>query len=236
MIRFFIPIFCFLVFNAMGQGARVDSVFLSSSIKSTKALYDKWMGSQTPLYSGLSAKKYNSDIDPLPFYLPDWEEGSVYYDKQLYENVSLMYDLVLDKLIVSQVQSYAEIELISEKIARFTILNHSFIHLGPSSAANIDDGFYELLYDGTVKLFAKRKKVIEESIEGNKVVSEVSSADRYFIYKDNFYTPVKKLSSVLAVLKDKELKSYSKKNNLNFRKNLEASLLLLVSHYDQASR
>ena len=227
-------IFFFIIGNAHAQGAKQDTIFLSSSIKNTRALYTKWLSVQSLLYNGKSPKKYEDDIlDLVPFYLPDWEDGTVYYDGELYEAVPLMYDLVSDKVIVSQARSYSEIELISSKVERFTIRDNFFVHL---RTPGLEDGFYQLLYDGGTKLFVRRKKIIEDNIAAGKVVHEVSAVDRYFIYKEGNYTPVKKLSSVLNVLADKakELKSYSKKNRLDFRNKKESSLMLLVRHYDQA--
>lgn len=234
-----LAVFLFIVFKAEAQGAKQDTVFLSSSIKSTKALYVAWLGAQSHLYNGGSPKTYNDDIvDLLPYYLPDWEDGSVYYDRELYEGVPLMYDLITDKVIVSQVRSYSEIELISSKVDWFTIGEASFFHLGPAVDLHLEDGFYQRLYDGNTKLFVRRKKIIEDNIENNALVHEISAVDRYFICKEGKYTPVKKLSSVLDVLPDKakELKSYSKKNRLDFRKKAESSLTLLVRHYDQAKQ
>ena len=235
---FVIPIFFFIVSSADGQGTKQDTVFLSSSIKNTKSLYQKWMGAQSHLYNGSSAIRYNSDINLQPFYLSDWEDGSLYYDDELYEDVPLMYDLVSDQLIVSQVDSYADIELVSTKVDWFTIKDHNFIHLGNHpSDKELENGFYEVLYDGNVKLFARRKRIITESIEQQRVVSKVSEMNRYFIYKDGVYVQVKKRSSILKVLNDmeKELKYYSKQHQLDFRRETEASLLSIVSHYDQAN-
>lgn len=199
------------------------------------ALYEKWMGGQSHLYNGVDRKAYPGSIEFLPFYAPDWEDGSVFYDQELYVNVPLMYDLISDKLIVSHYYTHSEIELINKKVDWFSILDHTFIHLGNDPSEGIGDGFYELLYDGNVKLFTKRKKIIEEQIVANKLELEVNAINQYFIYKDGNYFQVKKQSSALAALSDKkkELQVFSKKNNLDFRRRTELSLVQLVRYYDQ---
>jgi hypothetical protein len=229
-LLFFILLAC-----ARAQGQKKDTIRLISSIKNAKSFYEKSMGVQSLLYNGGSPKQYNSQIDLLPFYLPDWEDGWVYYDRELYTDVPLMYDLVSDKLIVSQVTSFASIELVSVKVSRFNIQGHNFLHLGSGPDTGLPDGFYELLYDGTVKVFSKRKKTIEERIEDGVIVYDVESSDRYFIYKNGVYTPVKKLSSVLNALGDreKELKAYSKKSKLDFHRKPDTSLVRLVRYYDR---
>ena len=237
LFSFFVfSLFYLIVLPGYGQGTKQDTVFLSSSIENTRALFEKSIGVQSNLYNGVHAKRYNYDIaELLPFYFPDWENGSVQYDHELYSNVPLLYDLVLDKVIVSQILTAAEIELITIKTDWFTLRDHTFIHLRQDPLVKyIDDGFYELLYDGNIRLYAKKKKIIKEHIEGLKIEHEISAVDRYFIYKEGHYTPVKKLSSVLAVLsdKDKELKSYSKQSKLNFKKRTEASLKQIVRFYD----
>ncbi|HZX74908.1 MAG TPA: hypothetical protein VFE57_10830 [Cyclobacteriaceae bacterium] len=222
-----------------GQGAKQDTVFLSSSVKNTKALYEQWIGGQSRLYNGLATKGYSNDLDAEPYFAPDWEDGSVYYDDELYVNVPLMYDQITDKVVTSHFYSHSEIELISKKVDWFSILGHTFIHLGrDQSREAIPDGFYDLLHDGNVKLFAQRQKRIEEEIVMNKLTYQISATNKYFIYKDGAFIPVKKKSSVLAALSDKkkELQDYSKRNKLDFRKATETSILQMVRHYDQAAK
>jgi hypothetical protein len=124
------------------------------------------------------------------------------------------------------------------KVSRFNILGHTFVHLGNGPDVGLQDGFYELLYDGNVKVLSKRKKIIEERIEDGRIVYQVNSSDRYFIYKNGIYTQVKKLRSVLATLGDrgKELKAYSKKNKLDFRRKPDASLVQLLRYYDRGDK
>jgi hypothetical protein len=228
-----------MISGAHAQGVRGDTVFLSSSIKNTKALYEQWIGGQSHLYNGVDTKKYSDDIDEFAFYLPDWEDGSVFYDNELYVNVPLMYDQIADKLIVSHFYSHAEIELISMNVDWFSLRNHKFVHLGNTALeTGLEDGFYDLRYDGGIKLFVKRKKVIEEKIVMNKLESEVNTITRYFIFKDGHYYQVKKQSSVLTVLSDKKkaLQAYAKQAHLDFKKSTEASIVQLVRYYDQADQ
>jgi hypothetical protein len=236
--KLFVLIFFIFVLCVKAHGQKQDTARLSSSIKKAKSFYEKSMGIQSLLYNGGSPKQYNSQVDLLPFYLPDWENGWVYYDRELYTDVPLMYDLVSDKLIVNQVISSADIELVSMKVSKFNIQGHTFVHLGNGSDISLQDGFYELLYDGNIKVFSKRKKTIEERIEDGRIVYNVESSDRYFIYKDGVYTPVNKKPSVLKALGDreKELKAYSKKSKLDFRRKPDVSLVQLVRYYERGDK
>jgi len=91
---FIVLVSCFMLFGSLahGQGTKQDTVFLSSSIKKTRTLYEQWIGGQSRLYNGVDAKGYDSDIEEVAYYFPDWEDGSVYYEDELYENVPMMYD------------------------------------------------------------------------------------------------------------------------------------------------
>lgn len=165
--------------------------------------------------------------------------GTVLYDGMVYNNVPMLYDIVKDELIAQHFNKVFYIQLVHSKVDEFNILNRAFKHLGVDSTkkGNVRNGFYELLYDGNIKLYAKRIKTIQEYIPDMKIERRVFTAYRYFIYKDDVYHEVFNESSVLKVLDDKKtmLKQALRKQRIKFRKQREAAMKLMLHQYENTN-
>ncbi len=144
-----------------------DSLRLQNSIAQAFALYQQTTGAQSHLYNGWEYVEYDAHIEGHQFFETDYmEEGSVRYDGVLYTQVPMLYDLVKDQLVIEHYNSADRIILIGEKVREFHFLRHTFVWLvADSSRENtIRSGFYDQLYNGRVKVFAKRVKIINEEI------------------------------------------------------------------------
>ena len=95
------------------------------------------------------------------------------------------------------------------------------------------DGYYDQLYAGEPGVYAKREKrlVVGSGSEETKYIQH----DDYFIKLKNVFYAVDGKSELLDVLKDQEdvLKKYIRTNKLNFKKDLESSLVLTTTYYSQ---
>jgi hypothetical protein len=207
---------------AYGQSAP-DTLFLANSIKAAKAIYDKQTAGEGPLFNGVQYKEWiqhNSDEGHPYFFSDDWVDGPISYDGAQFENVPMMYDLVRDQVIIDQPLSHFKMQLITGKVTSFTLGDHHFVHVfTDSTVALIKPGFYELLYDGKVKVYAKYKKRWSERFESNIIRQVFDQKIEYFIFKDNNYYSVKNKHSVLQVFSNKKvmLRKYLNKNKISFR-------------------
>jgi len=174
-----------------------------------------------------------------PFYSADkFVNGSMVGYGVVYNDISIKYDIVNDKLIVLHYNKLFMVEQISERIDRFTVLGHEFVRLVPDSISKpvLTEGFYDRLYSGkSVSFFAKRRKTAAERVKDGQYELIFKEHNAYFIKKDNFYHPVSDKHSVLEVLEDKkgELEIYLKKNKIKFNKNREYSIAQLSEYYDR---
>ncbi|MBX3257947.1 MAG: hypothetical protein KF862_27700 [Chitinophagaceae bacterium] len=163
-------------------------------------------------------------------------QGTVLYNQVVYHDVPMLYDIIRDELIVQHFNKVFLIQMIKSKIDWFELYGHHFLHLGRDSTrkGNVKDGFYDVVYDGKVKLYIKRVKQIQESIPYMQVERKVYSKDRYFIYKDDIFHEVSSQSSVLKVLPGhaSELKQVVRSNKIKFRKKKEHAITLMVQKYD----
>ena len=146
-----------------------------------------------------------------------------------------------DKIIVDHAYSHFSIQLIDEKVKSFTLGNHAFVWLqrGDSlQGQTIRPGYYEVLYDGSVKVYAKRKKDINSVVETPLVKQEFVDRSQFFVYKDGNYFSVKSKSSILKVFDDKKsaLRKYISKNKLNFREDRDFALAAAARFYDESEK
>lgn len=232
----FIPFLFFLQTTVAQNAAGKD--LIDSQTANAMGLYYQSLQKQSGLYNGSEYVAYANLLkEGHPYFdTTVLTNGWVYYDKLLYQNVSMLYDIVSDELIVQHFNRVFLIQLIRSKIDSFSVLDHQFIHLGTDSAKNenIREGFYDRIYNGKIKLFVKRSKNIQESISDLKVEKKVYQKDKYFICQNNTYHEVYTQKSVLKLFPDQkaELKQMLRKQKIKFRKKREYAMKLMVQQYD----
>ena len=101
-------IFFQLAFHCcFGQNISADSTFYQVSLRTVIDLHNQTLGSHSPLYNGREYVNYDKYITGNQFFLSDLlEEGSIMYDGVLYRNVSLLYDIVKEEVIVEHFNKY----------------------------------------------------------------------------------------------------------------------------------
>ncbi|HRQ52273.1 MAG TPA: hypothetical protein PLR74_17125 [Agriterribacter sp.] len=219
-----------------------DTAMLQVQKANTIHTYYQSLQQQSGLYNGSEYVPYTNLLkEGHPYFDTSvLTDGRVYYDGMVYSNVPMFYDIIKDELIIRHYNRIFFLQLIRSKIDSFYIQEHSFLHLGRDSIAgeNIQEGFYDRLYDGKVKLYAKRNKFIQESIPDMEVVKKVYQKDRYFLFRDGVYHDVYTASSVLKLLNDQKaaLKRELSHHKIKFRKNRERAMKLMVTQYDILTR
>lgn len=199
------------------------------------------MSLSSHLYNGSEYVDYDVFIKGHQYYeSDDWEDGSVHYDGTLYRDVPLLYDVVLDELITDNFAGPLRIRLVSQKVRQFSLPGHTFVRIVTDSLPDtgLRTGFYDQLHSGGVSLLCKRTKIIYEEIESGRVNKEFLSKDRYYIFKDGKYHPVKSKRSVLSLYAGhrKEIQKHLRANKVRYRENPETAMILMTRHYDSLTR
>ena len=230
----------FILRDADCQEIVPDTVLLSRGISHVMGIYTKAIGGDAHLYNGIEYKPYKiQSIDKGdPYYLSsNWIVGSVNYEGQVYDSIGMLYDLVKDVLVVEHAYSHFKIELANEKVLSFSLGEHQFVNILNSDVTTISQGFYELLSNGKLHLYAKRKKGVFEEAKSGKTARLFLEADKYYIYRNDNYYPVKSKSSLLDILKDQnaDIRKFISSNKIRFRRNFEAALVDIVRYYNSKS-
>jgi hypothetical protein len=213
-----------------------DSLVLISSRQSLTKLYDQAIGENTRLYNGIEFIDpfQRKTIEGFPYFLEDdWEDGSIFYDGQLYENIPLLFDVYQNRVIVDHPRSHTKIELITEKIKYFTISDKYFVQLESPAT-----GFYQELYGGETKVYALHYKTIQEKIGEKTMITEFITKRKLYILRDSTYHIITSKKSALNVLKEhkSELNKLLGQEKISFKKNKEYALARMGQYFDQLNK
>ena len=213
-----------------------DSVVYQTALNQTLSYNNSRALRTSGLYTGsLYARDYYN-VKGNPFFETDsFQKGDVYYNGVLYKNADLLYDLSHDN-VITKYSDDANLVLVSEKIAYFHIGDHLFVRGNESFPAG--SGFYELLYDGTTQVFAKRTKKMVPWSKTMEFSAAFSQANVYYLLKDTAYFAANSKSEMLEAFKGKraEIKEFISKNKLDFRKHLEDALVKIARYYDEITK
>jgi len=233
---------CFFLLIATGkcwgQAIQPDSGLVAAAINNATTLYTQTLDSESHLYHGLEYVNYaKSYLKGHQFYRTDDEtEGTILYDGARYTQVPLLYDLVLDQVVIEHPDGAYKISLITEKVKEFSLLGHTFIRLEQDTLSNspIRPGFHDLLVAGNTTVLVRRTKNIQERPTQVGMEGEFHTKDKYFVQKNNRFYQVHSKKSVLQLFPNqkRELQKYARSNKLNFRKKREAAIMNLIQFYN----
>lgn len=229
-----ISIFTLYYCVSMAQSYLGDTTFVTDAAKNSVKNYYHLTGPQSHIYNGNSYIEYQQQDDEHPYFINEWIEGSIVYEGEYYENIPMLYDISNDKVITDHQYNIHKIQLINEKISRFAIKDHLFVHL---IKTELPTGFYEILYDGKIKVYLRWKKTLQETATSQIIEKRFDEKTSYYLLKEGKFHSVKTKRALLAVLKDRksDLKKFMHTNKIKFKTNRSQNIAQLASHYDQLS-
>jgi len=171
-----------------------------------------------------------TDLKGSPYFLDSWNKGIIVQaNGQSYKDVELKYDQLEDELIFRDQQGRElgfaipvkefKINYISDGSPKSALFRNGFEPFKGSTEKN----YYEILYDGPVKLAKKNVKRIEQYREYNSAVTTKSVIERvkYYFYTTNqlkeFKRDVKSIQLAFGEKSPTVLK-YIDENKLDLKK------------------
>ncbi len=224
---------------ACGQAAGPEAG-LTAAVAAAQAQYNQSFYGHPQLFNGPEyvdySRKYHQRTGHAYYPTAQPQAGSVYYNGHYFAGIPLLYDVVLDQVVLSPPNSPLTLRLLNENVGYFTIGDKRFVRLVADSAAGkvLRTGFYELLLDGPVQVLARRAKRLQEHVALRVVDAEFTTIDRLLLKKAGRYYPVRSKAALMHLFADraKEVQEYAKSQQLSFNKaQLEASAVQLAQHY-----
>lgn len=220
------------------QAVKVAASAENSAFKKTEDYFNQTLGQQTRLYNGKEYQFYFG-LEGLAYYKEDKfdKKGWVNYDGFNFENVPLLYDLYKDLLVSLLPNGVTKYSLLSEKITAFEIHNHYFVRLDADQLAQkppFQTGFFEVLYDGKNKIFAKRYNVLQETAGTQALKRYFIPKNAYYLKKGETYSVFTSERTFLNLFKErkKELQRYLKDNKIKFKQDMEYAAVQLIAYYE----
>jgi hypothetical protein len=215
-----------------------DSVTNSLYNSYPVSLYFNALGENAHIYTGYEYSTPDRNIKGSPYFFADGPiPASVIYDDCYYQNIPALYDLVRDQLIINRLGENFKISLVADKLTSFTIHNHEFIRISRDSAGGIElpTGYYDKMYAGKTTVLVKRKRRLQEVLYYSTTTSEYKDENSYYVITGGQIVQVDSKSAVLDLFKSKkqEIKSFVRKNKLNFKSDFEKTLVAISAYYDQ---
>ena len=198
--------------------------------------YLETIGPDALIYQGRAFEEYPYYVEGFAFYKTNqWRNGSVYFDSLLYPEMLLKYDLDKDEVIAYQQELPYPVIIKASKIDWFILDAETFVHLNKNEKKEIPEtGFYQQLKKGKANVYIRRTKTIRDEIKDMKSRYWFENQDYYFISIDGIFHRIRNKGSLVKALEKhkKEVKAFLKSEDLNIRKQPEATILKAVNYYN----
>ena len=219
-------------FQLHAQSRHDDSLMVRASVS-----YLKLMGENASLFNGAEYVSPRQQIDGFPFYGQENQyKGALYFSGVWYFNLPIHLDLVNDKMLMWSFDGSRLLMLNSDKIERVKLGETQFVNasLISNSSTSAKTGFYQLVYDGKIKVLSKRQKVVVQKSSSDRSYAFYKEFIKYYIVVDGKWSEIGSKNSVLNLLSDKRdaLKVYISKEKLNFNKSTDLFLEKVVRYYE----
>ncbi|HEX7458357.1 MAG TPA: hypothetical protein VF301_07980 [Ginsengibacter sp.] len=225
-----------IIFSFNKTTAQTSSLqSIPDSFINVKEFFQNEIKEDVHLYTGKEFIKYSVNIKGHPFFETDqMQNGTVFYDGTLYENVPLLYDIVSQEIVINRYNSDERMKLLNEKIKYFTFDGYRFenIFSVEGKDENVSSTIYEIMSEGRAGVLAKRIKRIKNGLKAEDPTSFVEEDELYVRNRKNLYA-IDNKNSILQAFSDKKdfVKIFIRKNKFRFKKNIEKELIMTAEYY-----
>lgn len=228
--------FLLIVFSGFLQVAQAQDSSYSSLEARLMKQYTAGLDMNVSLYNGPEYPYYQFRIhEGHPYFdSSSFVFGSVTYGDIYYDNSALLFDLVTGELVVRHHKNFSGILLDKHLVRSFSLGGHTFLNLS-DPGQSIPQGYYDRLYNGDIKVFARRVKYFSEQASGNDILKKVYDRVSYYIFNEGNYIPIRSEGQLLSIFKDKrrEVQQQLRRKKIRFRSNRELAIIEAASYYDR---
>jgi len=237
-ITFIAFLFFFCLFKTDAQLFSKDSITDIQTKDSVVALFNSTVKGNIGLYNGSEYLYGGHNVKGFPYFKSDdILNGSVLYDGNLYNDVSMRFDLTTNELIIPDYTRNFPIKLLTSKLDYFVIDSSRFINAANNYGIPLPQttDFYQVLYNNKSTVLARKEKQLILSSKLDENDSHYMEFNWYYIYVNGKLYEVDKEKSVLNAFEEKktDLKKFIKANGISFKKDFENAVVRTTVYYDQ---
>jgi hypothetical protein len=189
-----------------------------------------------PIYNGRVHVNYHPSIQGSAYYQSvDWQKGTLVYENVLYRDISVKYDVVTDEVIVLHLNGYTGVTLFTPRIQSLSFNGSHIVYLNPPNGSSLKAGLYEELTSGKITLYAKRSRLLNQTIVSNAMERKFVDQHKYAVSKDGQLYPITSEKDIMALVDDrkKEITAWRKTTTINFKRDKERAFSSVVAFYNQ---
>lgn len=231
-IFFFLPLVLFILLPYSQATAQSDSSAFALAV----AQFHRVLSPENGLYNGGEYVDYSSTLKSgHPYFGSELPYGGgVTYDGIRYDHLQLWYDVVADAVVLIPPNMGFKMTLLSPKLHDFDLAGQRFLRLTRDSTRDIRTGFYELLYDGRIRLFRRTSKNIQENVTAQGVERYIYADSSYYLDKGGHFFPINRKKSLLAALADKrrDVQVFIRRNKISLKRGKDEALVKIITYYD----
>ncbi len=205
-------------------------------------LYVQDHGGMGLLIHGKVYEDYFPTAKGIPFWFStDWKVGSLQTEHFYYPKLPLKYDAHLDALIyAANLVDQTFVRVNELQVKSFWIQERQFdylIDVGENATKEISSltpGYFELLYEGKSKLYAKRIKRFQKNKDDYFNEGEFFEESIHVLLRDQTFWIIKGKRDLVEFTKDHEdeMDQYFKQQGIRFRSISDDQLVQLIAYYD----
>lgn len=125
--------------------------------------YTEEAGEMSMLFRGKQGMSYSFPFNGTYYwYSRDFQRGDVFYNGKLYRGVLVNVNAHLQELLVKQDENFIPVLADSGHVGWFTMGERRFVPRDATGAADLPDGFYEVIFDGRSKLYKRVDKILRK--------------------------------------------------------------------------
>lgn len=165
-------------------------------------------------------------------------KNKLYIKGQKYNNIKIRYDLVQEQLILFS-KNNKMIRLQKELVDSFAINGYKFINLRFPSSNKLIPAYFELIFDGSLKLLKKYDKNFIKTYNNINPYGVYSKqTQKLYIYKSGELFKINSKRSFLKFFSEnkKQIQKYIKTNNINLTNTSNQKLNDLMNFCNQLSK
>ena len=186
------------------------------------------------LYTGKIETPYNVAFENHPYLeTSGYVSGTLCYNRVVYQDVLMRFDLFRDEITVVSPDVPHRVVLNNEKF-NYAVL-HGLTIIKSADEKGAKTKFVVLLHNGTFPVVKKQTlRILEESLSDRTLSRTFQVQRQYVVYVNNIPYAVKNKNSILKLFsgRKKELNEYAKQHKLNFKKEIEQSIIELITYYE----
>lgn len=205
-------------------------------------IYAQEYGDMGKLIHGKVYEDYYTAAKGNPFWLSaEWTLGSLRAKQVYYPELLLRYDAYQDALVFAADMIEETFIWVNEnQVISFGIRGRQFRYLGRGKeeaalkAADLNPGYFELLYEGKSTLYVKREKLFRPYRDTYEYTGEFYENSVYLLWRNQTCWIIKGKRDVLQFTQDHqtEMEPYIKQQGIRFGSISDDQWIELISYYD----